>query len=109
MKGIIWQQVSVKCDRDSCLKGIFYACQKATGKCQGIPKKKAQGQDLALDPLKQAFFSIEINSVLMPLNFWIFVLTRRLPEGPASPNTHQLYLKPPFSLDERNYLTAGVG
>ena len=34
--------------------------------------KKAQGQDLALDPLKRAFFSIEITSFLGPENFWIF-------------------------------------
>ena len=34
----------------------------------GAPKK-AQGPDLAPDPLNQAFFSIEITSVLGPENF----------------------------------------
>jgi len=51
---------------ESLSKRFFHAYQKATGKFAGSPQKKAQGQDLALDPLKQAFFSIEINSVLMP-------------------------------------------
>ena len=94
---------------ESLSKRLFFAYLKATGKFEGSPQKKAQGQDLALDPLKQAFFSIETNSVLVPWNFEFFVLTRRLPEGPTSSNTHQLYLKQPFSLDEKNYLTAGVG
>ena len=40
--------------------------QEVTGKFQGSPRKKGQGQDLALTPLKQAFFSIETNSNLMP-------------------------------------------
>ena len=35
--------------------------------------KKAQGQDLAPDLVKRAFFSIEITSFLDPifLNFWV--------------------------------------
>ena len=44
-------------------KTVFKACGAL---------KKAQGQDLALEPLKQAFFSIEITSFLGPENFRIF-------------------------------------
>ena len=82
MKGIIWQQASVKYDSSSCLKANFHAYQKATGKFQGSPKKKNQGQDLALDPLKQAFFSIEINSVLMPCIFAYFCAYQKTPRRP---------------------------
>jgi hypothetical protein len=43
----------------------FRRLPEATEKLQGSPKK-AQGQDLALAPVKPTFFSIDISSVLVP-------------------------------------------
>ena len=51
------------------------------GKLQGSPKK-AQGQDLALIPVKRAFFSIEISSVLAPGNFVFFYAYQTGFKGP---------------------------
>ena len=55
---MVWEKKNV-----SQRKTVFKACGAL---------KKAQGQDLALEPLKQAFFSIEITSFLGPENFRIF-------------------------------------